>query len=846
MQRFLLFLAVLLASGAPANAQLLSPGEFLPHGHGRQFTPHHLVVDYFRHVAANSQNVLLTQYGNSQEGRPLMLAFISSPDNLARLDDIRQNNLRRTGLLKGDVQPALDRAIAWLSCGVHGNEAGGPESALSTLYELVRPDNRQAQQWLQNTIVILDPALNPDGFARYTNWHLQVASRWPDPDGDTFEHDEPWPGGRTNHYFFDLNRDWAWQTQVETRQRLAIYHQWMPHIHVDYHEQFPNHPYYFAPAASPYHAYITDWQADFQFEIGRNNARYFDRQGWLYFTREDFDLLYPSYGDTYPTFNGAIGMTYEQAGHGIAGRAYQLENGDTLTLQDRIAHHTTTALSTVEMASRNAGRLIENFQAYFSRANNNPTGAYKAFIIRGDNARGKLKAFCSLLDKNNIRYGRAGREISLSALNYQSGKEETVQVRAGDLVVSAYQPLSVLAQVLLEPEPELEDTLTYDITAWSLPYAYGLETYAAKQRLEPASEFDFSPYSNNLAAVENPYAYLADWTSFQSARFLGALLQKDVRARYAIGAFSIEGREYPAGTLVITAADNRKMEPAAFREVVASLAQAYEQPITAVSTGFSDSGFDLGSASLAFIQKPKIAMLFGENTYSSSAGELWNFFEQQLEYPVHLFAAKNLSGIELDAFNLLILPEGQYNLSDETLTALNQWINRGGRLIAIGAALSALEGKTGFSLSRYASPEEEDQARTQHEKDGLDRRLEPYAGQSRRYLSLDIPGAIFKVELDRTHPLAFGLGQDYYSLKTSSRFYKLLKDTWNVGYIGEEVEAIGFAGYKAKENTRNSVVFALEPKGRGAAAYFVDNPLFRGFWENGKLLFSNAVFLAGQ
>ncbi|HQU57776.1 MAG: zinc carboxypeptidase [Phaeodactylibacter sp.] len=846
MQRFLLLLSAILTLGTAASAQLLSPSDFLPHEHGRQFTPHHMVTDYFRHVAANSPNVLLTQYGNTNEGRPLLLAFISSPENLARLDDIRQNNLRHTGILDGETDPALDRAIVWLSCGVHGNEAGGTESALSTLYELVRPDNKQAQEWMQNTIILLDPSINPDGFSRYTNWYRQVAPRWADPEEDTYEHDEPWPGGRTNHYFFDLNRDWAWQTQVETQQRIPVYHQWMPHIHVDYHEQYPDNPYYFAPAASPYHEYITNWQADFQYEIGKNNARYFDKEGWLYFTREDFDLLYPSYGDTYPTFNGAIGMTYEQAGHGIAGRAYLMENGDTLTLQDRIAHHTATALSTVEMASKNADRLIENFEAYFSQARNNPIGKYKAFIIRGDNARGKLKAFCALLDKNDIRYGRAGKEISLRAFHYQSGTEKSLLVKPGDLVISTYQPLSVLAQALLEPEPSLEDTLTYDITAWSLPYAYGLEAYATKQQLEPASDFDFSAYSNNLATVEAPYAYLAEWSSFQSARFLGALLQKGVKARYATGTFSIEGQEYQPGTLVITAADNRKLDQAWFHETVGSLARKYEAPITAVGTGFSDSGFDLGSASMSFLQKPKIALLFGEGAYSSSAGELWHFFEQQLEYPVHLFEAKNLSRIPLEDYNLIILPEGQYNLNEETLSELNQWMSQGGRLIAIGGALGSFEDKNGFNLSRNTIPDEETEAYSSNDKDEIGQRLQPYAGQSRRYISLDIPGAIFKVKLDNTHPLAFGLGKEYYTLKTGSRFYKLLKDSWNVGYIGDRPEVIGFAGFKAKENNRNSVVFALEPKGRGAAIFLVDNPLFRGFWENGKLLFSNAVFLAGQ
>jgi hypothetical protein len=837
MHRILFFSLLLpLALGA----QLQSPSAFLPHEHGQHFTPHHIVTAYFRQAADNSPAVNLSTYGMTNESRPLLLAFVSSPDNLAKLDAIRQNNLRRAGLLEGKPDPALDRAIVWLSFGVHGNEAAATESAMSTLYELIRPDNTQAQAWLDRTIVIIDPSLNPDGYDRYTNWYRQVAPLSPTPEGGSYEHREPWPGGRPNHYYFDLNRDWAWQTQVETRQRVTAYRQWMPHIHVDYHEQFPNNPYYFAPAASPYHEYITPWQADFQFEIGKNNARYFDQNGWLYFTREDFDLLYPSYGDTYPTFNGAIGMTYEQAGHGIAGRAFLLENGDTLTLEDRIAHHTATALATVETAAGNAGRLVENFQSYFAQAATKPVGTYKTFIIRGDSPHGKLKALCELLSRNGVQYGQAGKEMAIRAFNYQSGREEDLKIKSNDLIVSAYQPMSVLAQVLLEPEPTLEDTLTYDITAWSLPYAYGLEAYAAKQRLDPAAAFSLAAEASTLSAASAPYAYLAEWSSFQSARLLGALLQKGIKARYSTGTFSIEGKTYLPGTLAITAADNRKMKPAQFHETVASLAREYELPVQPVRTGFSDDGFDLGSSAFKFIKAPKIAMLFGEGTSSGNCGELWHFFERQLGYPIYLFNARLMSSLDLTPYNVLILPEGNYNLGDETLSRLNEWMNRGGRLIAIGSALNSLEDNSGFALSRRASYGGERQPQSDVEG------LVPYAGQARRYISYEIPGAIFKLDMDETHPLAFGLGKSYYTLKTGSTFYNLIPNGWNVGYVGDAPQIIGFAGYKARENVKNSVIFAVETKGQGAAIYLADNPLFRGFWENGKFLFSNALFLAGQ
>ena len=381
----------LLANGLHLTAQLQSPDDFLPHSLGENFTPHHLLVDYFEHVADNSDRVQLQRYGYTNEDRPLMVAFISTPENLNRLEDIRKNNLRKAGLLEGKVDPDLNISIVWMSYSVHGNETAGNESSMGVVYELSRPDKPETKGWLENTLVILDPVLNPDGNSRYIDWYRRNTNKITNPNPNVREHDEPWPGGRVNHYLYDLNRDWAWQTQIESQQRMKLYRQWYPQIHADLHEQFYNDPYYFAPAARPYHEYITDWQSKFQVEIGKNHAKYFDKEGWLYFTKELFDLLYPSYGDTYPIFTGAIGMTYEQGGSGRAGKAIIRNNGDTLTLKDRIDHHITTSLSTVEVGSREQARLSQNFTKFFQDARANPKGKYKSYIIKSSNPAGKLK-----------------------------------------------------------------------------------------------------------------------------------------------------------------------------------------------------------------------------------------------------------------------------------------------------------------------------------------------------------------------------------------------------------------------------------------------------------------------
>src|SRR3954470_12303725 len=343
-----------------APAQLLSPQQFLGYPVGTHFTPCYKIDEYFKAVASAKPNMVkVEKYGQTYEGRDLMLAYIGLPENLQRLEEIRKNNLRLTGMLKDGVAPQITGipAILWLSYNVHGNEPSSSEAAMLTLYTLVSDSNTQTKDWLKNLIVIIDPIENPDGRDRYVNWYNSAVSTQYNADPQAREHREPWPQGRTNHYNFDLNRDWAWETQLETQERLKKYQEWMPQVHVDFHEQGYNAPYYFAPAAEPYHEVITQWQRDFQVTVGKNNAKYFDQNGWLYFTRERFDLFYPSYGDTYPLYSGAIGMTYEQGGIS-AGLGIRTQDDDTLTLVDRTLHHYTTSIATIETVSKNTDSLI--------------------------------------------------------------------------------------------------------------------------------------------------------------------------------------------------------------------------------------------------------------------------------------------------------------------------------------------------------------------------------------------------------------------------------------------------------------------------------------------------------
>lgn len=828
-----------------AQDKLLSPEEFLGYELGDRFTFHERALDYFRHVATVTPNAQLFSYGETYEGRPLAYLAITSEENFKRLDDIRRDNLRRSGMQDG--KPSGEKiSIVWLSYNVHGNEASSMEASMKTLYELANRGNAKTQEWLNNTVVILDPCINPDGRDRYANFYNQYGNKPPNPAPESIEHHEPWPGARTNHYFFDLNRDWAWLTQTESQHRIEAYNRWLPHVHVDFHEQGYNSPYYFAPAAEPMHEVISPWQRDFQVMIGKNNAKYFDEKGWLYFTREVFDLFYPSYGDTYPTYSGAIGMTYEQAGGGMGGLTVTTQTGDPLTLRDRITHHHTSGLSTIEITSKNAARVVDEFEKYFRENNNNPAARYKTYVIKAGNNPDKLKQLTAWMDAHAIRYGHPASGKSSRGFHYLTQNIAPVNVQAEDLVVNVFQPKSRFITTVFEPTSHLSDSLTYDITAWNLLYAYHLDAWALTERINPAKPYKPKAMTGNVSGVSQPYAYIFRYESIQDVTLLTALMQSNIKVRAAQRSFIIGGETFGPGALIVTRRNNEGVY--GFDDLVTSLARQLERPIYTASTGFVEQGKDLGSGDLNYLNTPNVAVLFGEETSSLSSGEIWHFFEQQLHYPVTLLGTGYFSDVDLRKYDVLVVPDGSYKLFDDaTLERLASWVSRGGRLILVANALNSFVDKKWFGLKRYASEEEKNEAEQREKARSDQERFPRYEEVERNTLSENIPGAIYKVPLDNSHPLGFGMRDTYYTLKTDHNRFAFLTNGWNVAYLRENVKPVqGFAGFRANSALKNTIVFGVEQKGSGAVIYLVDNPLFRSFWESGKMIFSNAVFMVGN
>ena len=823
-------------------SQVKSPEDFLGYKIGSRYTPHYQLVNYFKHVAETMPGMVrLEQYGETNEHRPLYLSYISSPENISSLENIRLNNMRLANLAKDKMAPQENGpAIVWLSYNVHGNETSSSEAAMLTIFALTDPQNKSTKEWLKNTVVIMDPCLNPDGRDRYVNWFNSTVGNKPNPSTNAREHREPWPGGRSNHYNFDLNRDWAWQTQVETQQRLVKYLQWMPYVHVDFHEQGVNQPYYFAPAAQPYHESISKWQRDFQVSIGKNHARYFDQNNWLYFTKEIFDLFYPSYGDTYPIYNGSIGMTYEQGGGPAGGLAVETDEGDTLTLYDRAIHHHTTGLSTIEIASQNARKLVTEFRQFFNEASKGSIGNYKTYIIKNKPAdEGRIRALLQLLDKNGIQYGTGSGNGK--GYNYQNKKEESFSIATNDIVVSTAQPRAVLVKVLFEPESKLVDSATYDITAWALPYVYGVTAIATTQQINATAGRPLADFVNNTSA--DAYGYVFNWQSVSSAAAATQILQKGIKLRFAEAPFEAGGAAFGSGSIIVAKKGNEKFG-ASLWKIVSEICNANKVKITPVNSGMVDKGFDFGSSYVHPMKAPRVVLLSGEGTNANAAGEIWHFFEKELQYQVTLVNTNDFANIKWNEVDVLIMPDGRYPFlsNKDVAKQFEQWINGGGRVVALERAVAQLS-KQEWSTLKSQVDAEEDAAK---KKDPYVA-LMNFADRERTGISGTTPGSIFKVDVDNTHPLMFGYPKQYYTLKMDDAVYEFIKEGgWNVGTIKKENQVAGFVGYKLNPKLKDGLLFGVQELGRGSVSYITDNIMFRNFWENGKLMMCNAVFMVGQ
>jgi hypothetical protein len=840
MIRRLIVIVALIA--APVFAQQVpTPDEYLGYKLGDRFTPYARILDYFNELARKSPLITIHQFGETYEHRPLVLAVIASPKNGAALDTIRQNVVSladpsaTTPARAAEIAKSTP-AIVWLGYGVHGNESSSAEAAMMTASTLLRdPD---AAKILDNVVVLIDPLLNPDGRERYVQWYIRTRGASPDANPDSFEHAEPWPGGRFNHYLIDMNRDWSWTSQQESRARVAEYRRWNPQVFVDFHEMSSNSTYFFPPDAKPINSNLPKDVEKWLDVFGRANAAAFTAKGWAFFVGETFDLFYPGYGDSWPSLHGAIGMTYEMAGGPRGGSAFLRDDGTILTLGDRIQRHFTTSMSTLRTAAAHSEELLlYTYNAMRAQA----TGGQNTFLISPVSP--NFQPLIEMLQRQGIQIGVLASPATLRASRVDTDASETQTFPAGTAVISTKQPLGGLVQTLLERTPAFskgfveaqrerteadEPTEFYDLTSWALPLAMNVETFVTTAPVGG----DVRPFEKPAAPAfrSAAYGYLIDGNDPNIYRAAGRMLQDGVRFSVSEDSVVVADRTFSRGTLIVLKGGNKPDVDASLSRIARDL-NLNVYPLESGWTG----GTAFGSERIHFIKDPKIALVGGSGVGATSYGMLWHTLDIDTPVPHSNLFIDSLRNADLSKYNVLILPDGtgySDHIGKAGIAKLQSWLRSGGTIVAIKGASSFLRDKDVeiSKLKPWEPPKKKDDDKTPQEE---------------RYNDYRIPGATFRTSMNDRSYLTFGVTRPPYVLIEGAREEALLPVTHrvdNIVTIAKDNSLVsGVAWPESIDRMKGAVYMVSEPYGRGQVITFADEPHFRLFWRGTLPLFMNAI-----
>ncbi len=837
MTRRIILALLLLATTAVAQ----TPEQFLGYKLGDRFTPWPRIVDYFNTLAKNSSLITVQQFGETYEHRPLILAVITSPKNRANLEQSRTNVV---SLANGTVSAERAReiaasspAVAWLAFGVHGNESSSAEAAMAVASTLV--NDPASAPMLDNLVVVIDPLLNPDGRERYIQWFARSEGIAPNPNPDAFEHTEPWPGGRFNHYLIDMNRDWAWSSQREVRARIVQYRQWMPQVFVDFHEMFYNSTYFFPPDAKPLNANLPKDVNRWLDVFGRANAEAFTKNHWAFFVGETFDLFYPGYGDSWPSLHGAIGMTYEVAGHSRAGVAVQRDDGSVYTLADRIARHTTSGLTTLRTAAAHREDLL---RYTYEAARTQITAPETTFLLAAGSP--GFQPLIDMLQRQEIVIGTLTAPVTVKATRVDSGKDESRTFPAGTAVVSTRQAAGGLVQTLLERTPvftkgfleeqrqrtqEDEPDQFYDLTAWSLPLAMNVEAWSTSAPVAGAKPIA-APAAPAFHAAG--YGYLVDGNEPNVYRVAGRLLRDEIKFNVSEEPIVVADRTFARGTVVVLKGNNKSDVDAALERISRDEAVAFFP----VETGWI-GGTAFGSERIHYIRDPKIGLVGGNGTNPTSYGMLWHTLDVDTPIPHTTISTDALRGTDFSHYRVLVFPEGggyHDRLGKGGIEKLKAWINGGGTVVAVGSASGFLRDKdTDISkVKMWEPPKKKDDDKN------------PPAEE--RYHEYSVPGAAFRTKMNEHTFFTFGVPRPPFVLIDGpDALLPVAHKVDNIVTIDKDNPlAAGVAWPESLDRLKGSAYMVAERYGRGYVVTFADDPHFRLFWRGTLPLFLNAVLYA--
>jgi len=808
----------------PFDSKIPSPEAFLGYPIGSQHTRHDQIVYYLKELASLSDNASYYEYGKTHEGRKLVILTISSNENIKNLNKLQEQHLAFTDATKSPTNYDEVPVFVNLGYNVHGNEPSSSEAALLTAYTLVASNHPEIRKYRSGAVVFIDPTINPDGRDRHTQWANSYKGSPLVSDPIDAEHNEYWPGGRTNHYWFDLNRDWLLAVNPESQSKLNWYHKWYPNVVTDFHEMGTNSTYFFEPAKPngskkpiiPKENYET-----LNNLFGDYFSKALDSIGSLYFTKEVFDNTYPGYGSSYPDIQGGLALLFEQASS--RGHVQNTSYGK-ITFPFTIRNHYTSSLTTVKASVENTALLRKYQQDFFKdNARNTVKNEVANYIFGDDFDKNRVKAFIDQLLLHRIKV-------------YKSND-------ANKYIVPVKQAQKKMVQTMFETYKEYRDSVFYDASAWSVANFYNMKYKGIKNKISLGDEITST---KNLISVrpvtKSNYAYIIDYNDYNAPAGLYYLQENGVHIASAFKTFSIAtdngNKTFNYGSLIIPVSKQKISNDSLF-SLLQKVQNTYQLSIHGVKTGYSLKGIDLGSNSVRYVRKPKIAMLIGTGTRSYEAGEVWHLLDTRMQMPITKIPIRNFSRVNMDTYNTLVMVSGNYNgLNSNQKKKIKDWTTKGNTLITIGSA-SKWAIDTKLVNEKFITAK--DSSSTAERKSYVD--ASENLGKDR------VGGAIFNVAIDITHPLAFGYSDTTIPVyKNNSIWLAPSKNSYaTVTKYTENPHIDGFITEKnLNEFLKPAASLIVSPVGSGRAVMFANNPNFRGAWYGTNRLFLNALFLGNH
>ncbi|MBT8257974.1 MAG: zinc carboxypeptidase [Bacteroidia bacterium] len=809
---------------APFDSNIPSPEEFLGYPIGHQHTRHDLIVAYLEKLAELSDRASIEIYGKTHEKRKLVMLTVSTPENLSNLENIKRDHLRFVDPNDNPTNYNDVPIFVQLGYNVHGNEPSSSEAAMLTAYTMVASNSSEVMNYLNNAIIFIDPTINPDGRDRHTQWANQFKANQLVSDGSDAEHNEAWPRGRTNHYWFDLNRDWLLAVHPESQGKLNWYHKWYPNVVTDFHEMGTRSHYFFEPM-KPIGSKDPIMPKENYTTLNDIFATYFvealDDIGSLYYTKESFDGTYPGYGSSYPDLQGALALLFEQASS--RGHLQETHYG-TISFPFTIRNQYKSSIATVKAAVENKGTLREYQQDFFKSAINvgAPSG-YAAYEFGDAYDMNRNRAFVDFLLKHKI----------------------DVYKRDNKYVVPLKQPQRRMVQTMFETYRQYSDSVFYDASAWSVANFYNLK-YKGLSRFNTSGEPLASIDKSEVVPVpKSSYSYILDWDDYYAPSALYYMQSKGLKVEVAFKPFSVMTtaglKSFNYGSVLIPVSLQNE-SPEEVLKIVNEAKAKFNVPIFGTKTGFSNSGIDLGSNNFRAVKKPKVALLIGDGVSSYEAGEVWHLLDTRVHMPVSKIQMRSFRNANLDKYNTLVMVSGSYSQLDSMqVKRLSNWASKGNTLVTIGRASQWAINKKLVKEKLTKKPKSKDSTK-------VTKRL-PYVDASEHLGRERVGGAIFEVDLDITHPLGFGYRSDKLPVyKNNNVFIAPSKNAYAT--VAKYTDKPHIDGFISEKNLdiflKPSASLIVSPMGRGRAVLFADNPNFRGAWYGTNRLFINSLFLGSQ